>query len=250
MIKMICGFLHSAPSLMTFYVITLCWSLGTTQCKVVSNDNVTACLTWYSAMQQAKVVIGVVMAYCNTVSLQMAAQSDVKSMQCDSVFVCEGFCTNRNLSPIGVGVWNIWNIIGEAVCVVPCFVSYLHHCHRGWVHSDYWHHLIDKQLECAQHCPEPTGVQKSACMLFTKEHGWWVSLSYGTQMHLTHSAHEGEQLLQCNLQGTKCLSHVTPETKKASMWKNASPPWEFQTNAISKEGHDSCLYGTIKVCIF
>jgi len=45
MIKMMCGFLHSAPSLMTFYVITLCWPLGTAQCKVVSNNNVTACLT-------------------------------------------------------------------------------------------------------------------------------------------------------------------------------------------------------------
>jgi len=72
-------------------------------------------------MQQGKVVIGVVVAYCNTVSLQMAAQSDVKSMQCDSVFVCEGFCTTRNPSPVGVGVWNIWSITGEVVCVVPCF---------------------------------------------------------------------------------------------------------------------------------
>lgn len=118
---MICGFLHFAPSMIMFYVITLCWPLGTTQYKIVSNNNVTVCLTWYSAMQQSQVVIGVVVAYCHTVSLQMATQSDVKSMRCDSVFVCEGFCTNWNPSPICVGVWSIWNIIGEVVYVVPCF---------------------------------------------------------------------------------------------------------------------------------
>jgi len=71
-------------------------------------------------MQQGKVVICVVVAYCHTVSLQMATQSDVKSMRYDTGFVCEGFCTNRNPSPIGVGIWSIWNIIGEVMFVVPC----------------------------------------------------------------------------------------------------------------------------------
>jgi hypothetical protein len=121
MLKMLCGFLHFAPSLMTLYVITLCWPLGTAQYKVVSNNNIAACLTWYSAMQQAKVVIGVVISYCHTVSLQMATQLDVKSMQCSSLFACEGFCSNINPSPIYVGVWSIWNIIGKVVYVVPCF---------------------------------------------------------------------------------------------------------------------------------
>ena len=135
---MMCGFLHFAPSLMTFCVITLCWPLGTAQYKVVSNNKVTACLTWYSAVQQAKVVIGVV-AYCHTVSLRMATQSDVKSMRCDSVFACEGFCTKRNPSPIGVSVWSFCNIIGEVVYVVPCFQQ--------------WQGMMMKSDADAQLCP-------------------------------------------------------------------------------------------------
>jgi hypothetical protein len=42
-------------------------------------------------------------------------------MQCDSVSACEGFCTNRNPSPDGGGLWSIWNIIGKVVHVVLCF---------------------------------------------------------------------------------------------------------------------------------
>jgi hypothetical protein len=108
-------------------------------------------------MQQAKVVIGVIVSCCHTVSSQMATQPDGKRMRCDSVFACEGFGTNGNPSPIGVGVRSIWNIDGEVVRVVPCFqqrqdmmmrsdtdaqLCPLHiilcvilcPCHRGWVH--------------------------------------------------------------------------------------------------------------------
>ena len=123
-----CGFLHFAPSLMTFCVRTLCWSLGTTQYKVVANNYVTACLTLFSNtllrfhhVIRHQVVIGVVVPYCHTVSLQTATHWDVKSMQCDSVFAYEEFCTNGNPSPIGVGVWSIWNINGKIVHVVHCF---------------------------------------------------------------------------------------------------------------------------------
>jgi len=43
-----CGFLHFAPSLMTFCIHTLFWPLGTEQYKVVANDYVTACLTLFN----------------------------------------------------------------------------------------------------------------------------------------------------------------------------------------------------------
>jgi hypothetical protein len=137
------------------------------------------------------------------------------------------------------------------VCVVPCFQQWhdmlmirsdaddrlclLHYtlCHTYAIVTEggciqitdiTWE--IGKQLECSQHCPEPSGLQKSAFMLCTKEHGWSLSLSYGTQMHLTHSAHEGEQLLRNNLQGTKCVNHVTPETKKALVMMTLEVTWK------------------------
>ena len=46
--KMMYCFLHFAPSLIMFCVSTLCWPLETTVYKVVSSNNVTACLRWYS----------------------------------------------------------------------------------------------------------------------------------------------------------------------------------------------------------
>jgi len=275
MIKVMCGFLHFAPLVMTFYVITLCWPLGTAQYKVVqiiimwqhvshyivpcNRQRLSLVLSWHIAIQSV---------------YRWQHNQMLKSMRCDSVFVCEGFCTNRNPSPLGVGVWSIWNIIGEVVCVVPCFqqwqdmmmsdadaqlctlhiifVLYLCPSHRGGcikITDITWE--IDKQLECAQHCPEPTGLQQSAHMLCTKEHEWSLSLSHGTVMNSTHSAHQGELLLQCKLTGHEmCQSCGTWNQKSIHDVEKPVTSVLISNQPISKEDHDNCLFGTIKVCIF
>jgi len=48
-------------------------------------------------------------------------QQHIQILKYWSVFVYEGFCTNRNLLPVGGDVWSIWNIIGNVVYVVSCF---------------------------------------------------------------------------------------------------------------------------------
>jgi len=114
---------------------------------------------------------------------------------------------------------------------------------------DCWHHLRDRQAVGMCTVLSRTNWITAKCMHAVCQRTWmitklviWDSNAFDT---FCPSKRAVTAVQACR------AWNVTPETKKASMmWKNPSHLWEFQTNAVSKEDHDNCLFGTIKVCIF
>jgi len=43
------------------------------------------------------------------------------SMQCDEIFVCEGFCTGGSALPAGGALWSMCIVVDTGVDTVRCF---------------------------------------------------------------------------------------------------------------------------------
>ena len=129
--------------------------------------------------------------YHHTISSKIAhlldAWSNVKSMQCEPTFACEGRHAGWNSSPVGEGIqgnvmswkhmWKWCTAFNSGRTDVdkssnPNAKEYpLQMLLSAGTDTLNWHHPKTRYytVQCTQNCSQSTGLQKSVCMLDAKE---------------------------------------------------------------------------------